>query len=198
MDSSKPYLLNHVVVGPHRSIWIRPQSGLKLRSTLIDTDRMNGLFYVRMQGSIEESVLLLVEDAKEQAWNSKRSYRVPDADHADDDWPQSILLIEARLQLLFLGGAWLPGRVKNYFYGHIVEIFCGNAKTRDHACETARGVGATTEPEEIDFVPRVVDIRDEFIAILNFLEEPLAHGPAEQMIYGSPIRANSAIVVAQL
>src|ERR1035438_376635 len=102
MDSRKPYLLNNVVVDPHRSIWIRPQSGLELRPMLIDRDRMKGLFDVRMQSSIEKSVLLLIEDAEDQPRNSERSHRVPDADHADVDRRQSILLIEAGLQLVFL------------------------------------------------------------------------------------------------
>src|SRR5271170_3700135 len=151
-----------------------------------------------MQRSIEKSVFLLIEDAKEQSRNSEGPHGVPDAHHADDDRHQPIVLIEIALQLGFLGLVRFPVRVKNKLYGHIVEILCGHAKPCDHPRETARGVGTTTEPEEIDFVPRIVDIRDEFIAILNLVKKSLAHSSAEEVINRSSIRANAAVVVAQL
>src|SRR5277367_104662 len=147
------------------------------------------MFDAFVNRGVEEAIFLRIQCVEKYARNSQRSHGIPHTDHLNRDVRQTICRCQFTFQFLLFVWVRLPVRGKYARNSSIVQIDRRDAKTGDHATDTARGKCAPAESEEEDFVARIVDIREERITILHLLEKALSHGSARQMVNRSTVGA---------
>src|SRR6185437_7524439 len=194
VHAGKPDLFHLGIVDAVRSIRIGPERGLKLPAALIDSDGVICVLHAGMERGIEEAVFLLVKHLEKQPRYTERANRVPNTDHADRRLLDIVLQFEGQLEGCPFLGVALAVCGKDTLCRFIVEILGRYAKERNHPAEAPHGVSAAAESEEIDRRAGSPGVGQESIALLNFLEEPLAHGTTGKVIDRGAVGANAAVI----